>query len=375
MWMPRSLACRAAASALVDRDHGTMPNVIDLCSERPERAATIALFAYNRPEHTLRTLQALARNRLAEFSELVAFVDGPNRETDRERIEQVHRVIARVDKFRTVTVVGANVNQGCRQSLINGITSVLAEHDRVIVVEDDLNTSPYFLTFMNVCLDRYSDERAVFSVCGYSPPPYILKLPRAYPYDVYFSPRFSSWGWATWADRWRAYHGDRGAAHEVLNGGPLQWNFARAGTDLPWLLKLVQEGQLDTWDLDWTVAHFRHQALALTPVRSHVDNIGLDYSGTHTAPVRWLRVDPLDAGERLRLPPFPFVDRRIEAAVARTYHPPSLHERLAGRLHRLLSGQGRFRRPAFSSGNGRMTAGRSVVEMIASRTSTLWRPR
>ncbi len=322
-----------------------MPRVIDLCSERPERAAPIALFAFNRPEHTLRTLQALARNRLAKFSELVAFVDGPSRETDRHRVEQVQRIIAGAAGFRTVTVVGADANKGCRQSLINGITSVLTEHDRVIVVEDDLNTSPYFLSFMNVCLDRYSDERAVFSVCGYSPPPHILKFSRAYPYDVYFSPRFSSWGWATWADRWRAYDGDQGAVHEVLNGGPLQRNFARAGSDLPWLLKLVQKGQLDTWDVDWALAHFRHHALALTPVRSLVENIGLDYSGTHTAPARRLRVDPLDAVDRLRLPPFPFVDRCIEAAVARTYHPPFLRERLAGRLHRLLTGQKRFRPP------------------------------
>jgi hypothetical protein len=326
-----------------------MPSVVDLCAERPERAATIALFAFNRPQHTLHTLQALARNRLAECSELIAFVDGPSREAERDRVEQVRSIIAAAAGFRGVTVIGGDTNRGCRRSLIDGITSVLAEHDRVIVVEDDLDTSPHFLSFMNACLDRYRDERAVFSVCGYSPRPYALKLPRAYPYDVYFSLRFSSWGWATWADRWRAYHGDRGTVHEVLQAGPLQRNFARAGTDLPWLLELVQQGQVDTWDVDWALAHFRHHALALTPVRSLVDNIGLDYSGTHTAPVRRLRVDPSDARDQLRLPPFPFVDRRIEAAVARTYHPPTLRELLAGRLHRLLTGQGRFRQLGISA--------------------------
>lgn len=52
-------------------------------------------------------------------------------------------------------------------NIIDGVTSIVNEFGRIIVLEDDLLTSPYFLKFMNEALSLYEDEERVISVHGY----------------------------------------------------------------------------------------------------------------------------------------------------------------------------------------------------------------
>ena len=42
--------------------------------------APVALFAYNRPDHTRRTIDALRQNKLANDTELTIFSDAPKSE-------------------------------------------------------------------------------------------------------------------------------------------------------------------------------------------------------------------------------------------------------------------------------------------------------
>ena len=59
------------------------------------RLAPIALFVYNRPEHTLKTLEALAQNDLASQSELFVFCDGPKHNADAKTNKAIKKVIAK----------------------------------------------------------------------------------------------------------------------------------------------------------------------------------------------------------------------------------------------------------------------------------------
>ena len=46
-------------------------------------AAPVILFTYNRPDHTKRTIEALAANELAEETELYVFSDAAKKEADK----------------------------------------------------------------------------------------------------------------------------------------------------------------------------------------------------------------------------------------------------------------------------------------------------
>ena len=167
--------------------------------------APVVLFAYARPEHTRKTLEALSRNTMAQQSSLIIYVDGL-KEGDalelRKRNEEVKRVVREKQWCGNVKIVEQLENKGLAKSIRDGVSDVVERFGRVIVMEDDLVTSPAFLAFMNKALRFYESYPAVFSIGGYSYPVQRMSIPDDYEFDTYACLRNCSWGWATWKDRW-----------------------------------------------------------------------------------------------------------------------------------------------------------------------------
>ncbi|NJO00827.1 MAG: glycosyltransferase [Bacteroidia bacterium] len=161
--------------------------------------APIVLFAYKRPKHLYHTLETLRRNALASESELYVYVDGARTEREQVAVAEVQAVVSATTGFKAVYPVFREENQGLARSVIAGVSEVLARHSLAIVMEDDMLCSADFLKFMNDGLSHYIHHPQIFSLSGFSFP---LRLPKFYRENVYFVPRPSSWGWATWADRW-----------------------------------------------------------------------------------------------------------------------------------------------------------------------------
>ena len=157
--------------------------------------------AYNRPEALRRSLAALAAADLASDTDLFIRIDGPRGEVDAEKVAAVREVAQAARGFRSVDICWSDKNQGLGPSVIQGVERILDFSETVIVLEDDLVVSKGFLRYMNDALRQYADDARVFSVCGYTNR---VTMPEGYPYDAYFCPRSSSWGWATWRDRWQS---------------------------------------------------------------------------------------------------------------------------------------------------------------------------
>ncbi len=111
--------------------------------------APIALFVYNRLFHTMCTINALANNLYAKDSELIIFSDGPKTESYKEHVAEVRNFIRTIHSFKSVRIVESEVNKGLAKSIIEGVTEVLESSETIIVLEDDLITSPEFLQYMN----------------------------------------------------------------------------------------------------------------------------------------------------------------------------------------------------------------------------------
>lgn len=245
-------------------------------------SAPIALFLYNRPEHSKRTIDALLANHAANDADLYVFCDGARNESDREAVNQVQRLTESVSGFRSVTVTRNTSNQGLGTSIINGVTEVLKKHDTVIVLEDDLVTHPDTLDYFNRCLERYRDYAGIFSISGYSYPPGVMEIPAGYEYDVYAIPRMQCWGWATWRDRWARADWSMADFEAFNSSDTLCDAYAHwIGPDSLGTLRAYMEGKKDVWASRWVYTHFKHHALCMCPTVSYVDNIGLDGSGAN----------------------------------------------------------------------------------------------
>ena len=246
----------------------------------------IAFFAFNRPYHTLQTLNSICNNEEIYQTDFYAFIDGPRKNSEIQLIENVEKIIRSFEsKFKSLTIYRSKDNFGGAISQKKGITKVLSENESVISIEDDVYVSKYFLSYMNNALEIYKNSKEVWHINGFN---YPVKFDGEF--ECFFMRSMQCWGWATWKDRWKMFIGD------PLSCDPYYLK-ARFTT------KMIKEfdinvrksifwsqvddnasGKLNnTWDIFWYGFIFLKGGLCLTPKVSMTRNIGHDGSGVHSS--------------------------------------------------------------------------------------------
>lgn len=238
--------------------------------------APIVLFVYNRPHHTKQTVEALQKNEFAKESELFIFSDAAKNEEVLEKVNEVRAYIKTIDGFKKVNIIEREKNWGLADSIIDGVTKIINEYGKVIVLEDDLVTSPYFLKFMNEALEFYKNEKKVWHISGWN---YPIKTDGLE--DVFFWRLMNCWGWATWADRWQYYKKDIEKTINTFSQKDIN-RFNIDGAEDFWSQVISnKEGKINTWAIFWYATIFKQNGLCLNPTQTFVENIGHDASGMH----------------------------------------------------------------------------------------------
>ena len=254
--------------------------------------APIALFVYNRPWHTQQTIEALQKNELAEKSDLFIFSDAPKKSEAAAAVQEVRNYIKTIGGFKIVNIVERTENLGLANSIIDGVTRLCNKYGRVIVLEDDLVASPYFLGYMNTALDIYESDNSVMHVAGYMFP---IRNPEKLP-ETFFYRASSCWGWATWKRAWNSFESDSTYLLENICARKLGYEFDIHGTGgFTAMLKNQADGLLDSWAIRWYASIFLKNGLCLHPAISLVNNIGHDGSGVHCGSSAAYAADVLNA--------------------------------------------------------------------------------
>lgn len=238
--------------------------------------AAIAIFIYNRPEHLAATLDSIALCPGFADATVYVFGDGPKTALDLPAVQSA-RSIAQQRLQGRAHLVFSDINQGLSRSITKGVAHVLALHESVIVVEDDLLVSSGFLVYMNHALDRFAGDPNVFQVSGYSP-----FGPDDGQSGAVLLPWTSTWGWATWRRAWAAYDPEAGGWQALKHDRVLRKRFNLAGAyDYAHMLELQMAGRRDSWGIRWYWSVFMRNGLVCYPPSSMVLNRGFDGSGTH----------------------------------------------------------------------------------------------
>jgi len=213
---------------------------------------------------------------LANETALFVFVDGPRTDDDVPKIQEVCAIAGEVNSFKSVTIVRQDANIGLASSIVQGITKVLEEHDRIVVLEDDIVTSPAFLNYMNGSLSHFQGEKKVWHICGYNEPTRSRASTK-----THFSRLMNCWGWGTWRDRWQ--HFEKNPEKLVSEFTPDMINrFDLEVGEKFWFQVLANaDGRMNTWAIFWYATIFKQDGLCLNPHVSYVQNIGFDGSGEH----------------------------------------------------------------------------------------------
>ena len=262
--------------------------------------APIIIFAFNRLDVLQKCVNSLIGNTEAKDCDLYVFVDGPrtNKEGENVIVKSVCDYVKGIKGFKSLNYRFAESNQGLAPSVIAGVTEVINIYGKAIVVEDDLVVSENFLSYINQGLDKYKNERKVFSICGYSNR---VKRPKGYEYDGYFCTRSSSWGWATWKDRWNSVDWELNdwSVHKKNSRRFNKWG----GSDCWKMLNDWKKGRNSSWAIRFCYSQFLQDGLSLFPLKSKIANEGFDGRGTHGK--KWTRTKfdfDISEDKLLRLP-------------------------------------------------------------------------
>jgi hypothetical protein len=239
--------------------------------------APVAIFIYRRPEHVRATLTSLLQCREVDDSPIVVFGDGPRSADQMDDVALARKVAQDLLGTRARYCFGQS-NRGLSASITTGVASLLAAHDRVIVIEDDLVFSPNFLEYMNAALDRYAGVERVMHVSGH-----MFDVPElAGRTEALFLPYTSSWGWGTWRRAWRHYDPAATGWQRLKSDRALRRAFNIGGAiDYSSMLERQMGGVGDSWAIRWYWSVFSAGGLSLFPPRTLVKNTGMDGSGTH----------------------------------------------------------------------------------------------
>jgi hypothetical protein len=238
--------------------------------------APVVVFAYNRPLHVQATLEALAANELAAKTDLIVYADGPRNPEAEPAVQAVRAYLQTLEGFRSVTIRTRGKNWGLADSIVDGVSTVVNDCGRVIVLEDDLLTSPFFLRYMNDALDRYADEARVMHIAGH-----MLDLaPGGLP-EAFFLRQSSCWGWGTWARAWQHFRCDPQKLLQTFSSADIHRFNLDGAYDYWTQVEANAQGSLKTWAVFWYASVFQRRGLCLHPRSSLVRNIGFDGTGTN----------------------------------------------------------------------------------------------
>jgi hypothetical protein len=161
-----------------------------------------------------------------------------------------------------------------------GVSYVLESYNKVIVLEDDIITSPIFLDFMNTFLNLYQHDEDVCQISGYS---YLEQYRNKYQIPKhYFIKGADCLAWGTWKRAWLNYTPDSKALANIIEQKKMVNQFNRNGA-YNFHLMLLQNasGLVNSWAINWYACNFLLNKYTLYPLKSLALHIGASSEATN----------------------------------------------------------------------------------------------
>lgn len=298
----------------------------------------VAVFAFNRAEQLQFVLKRLSLADEVLDRDIIVYLDGDRSEKDVPKTSAVLRVVEQFkrNELPNIEIRKREKNYGCKKNISGAITDILAKYERIIVVEDDVLVSKYFLRYMDEALEFYKDDMRIWGINGHQCP--YMRIPKSYAHDVYLSPRNLCTGWGTWRNRWE---GVDFAVKDWPEFVGVKENYERvmeAGWDIKYMLDLYCAGRLTSWALPCTYHMIKNGLFMIEPKYAQTKNIGFGVESIHceSSNMAWSRQKYYNHLPRLveGILPDPLVLRKFRYV----YQDPRILHRVVRKLYRMWCG-------------------------------------
>ena len=243
----------------------------------------VAIFTFNRPEHTLNLLQSIINSKFSKKTKFYIFSDNYKKKKDKKKVKQVRSCLNLFKKKINISIIKYKKNKGLLKSIIFGINYVLKKNMKIIVLEDDLVVEPDFFTFINKSLNKYKNQKNIAQFSGYSYPLGFRSR------NAYFSTLSSCWGWGIHRETWFEFINFISKKENIISEYKKINQSKRIKCDFNMnksfnylrILKKQINSSISSWGILFYLFCFVKKKLILYPPYSLVQNLGFDGSGNH----------------------------------------------------------------------------------------------
>tara|TARA_A100001015_G_scaffold210585_1_gene235973 strand:+ start:325 stop:1248 length:924 start_codon:yes stop_codon:yes gene_type:complete len=251
----------------------------------------ILIMTYRRYENTKILLSLLKKFRQKN---IYIFNDGIKNKFHKEEHKKTRNLIKNYKKKNVnIKLLLPKKNLTQKRNLPYALDWVFKNNDTAIILEDDCMPSRDFFKFCNVLLKKFSNDQRIAQISGVN-----LLNHRGFRRrnnDSYFFSKFtSSWGWATWKNRWSEFYDeDILDWPKVKNENWLKDIFKNDKSFKFWYKYLERRFNLidDDWDKPWSFINFINNRLSIYPSKNLIKNVGEDKFAIHKNPKKWNNVN------------------------------------------------------------------------------------
>lgn len=239
----------------------------------------ILFLIFNRPETTARVFNEIKK---IKPKTLYIAADGPRNLNEEKLCLECRTISEKVDWDCNLKFLYRSENLGCKIAVSEAITWFFENNDMGIILEDDCLPLPSFFTFCKELLIKYKDEEKIMHISGNN---FQLGNDKNEQSSYYFSRYPHIWGWASWKRAWLKYDIEMKNYPKLLNNK----KFVKYADNF--ILKLVYENKLSTWDSQWLYSVNFENGLSILPRYNLVKNIGFsEKNATNTIAIpKWFK--------------------------------------------------------------------------------------
>jgi len=239
----------------------------------------ILFLIFNRPDTTKKVFNAI---RQAKPKQLFVAADGPreNKEGEKEKCEQVRKILEQVDWDCEVKTLFRDKNLGCKIAVSSAIDWFFKNVEEGIILEDDCLPSQSFFWFCQELLEYYRNDTRIMHISGDN-----FQFGRKRGEGSYYFSKYSHvWGWATWRRAWKCFDVNMKSFEEFKTENQINNVFQIKQQQKYWIknFELTYNGKINTWDYIWLYACFINNGLCIMPNKNLVSNLGFSKEGLHT---------------------------------------------------------------------------------------------
>ena len=242
-----------------------------------EKYAPILLIGYNRPEMLKESLEYLTT--LDTRIYVALDVPKPNDSINWELSKKCQKILGEFTR-QIFAIRISDQNQGCFKGVTQAISWAFAYEKELIILEDDIRINDKFLQFATHMLNIHEFDNRIGSITATNlvPADAICDASSAYRLSAFTS----SWGWATWRNRWQDYLDDLDSFPKFDHTFPR--GFWSLLTKRYWdrIFLETLHGKFDAWDYRWLYSNWKNSRLTIVPNSNLAINVGFGPSATHT---------------------------------------------------------------------------------------------